>query len=347
MPIPLNFLERSLFLTLNQGPAPILDLWSALAFRMVMAGHRLGVFETLAAGPAAAAELAVKLETDPRGLGVLLDALVPLGYLERQSGGYANSAMSAKWLTSSGGNNFGPYMAFWDEVMARLWQSPEASVRAGAPPVNLYDWLQDQPETSRQFQEGMVAIAAVIEKEVTTGLKFLAGAHRLLDVGGGHGAYSVALCRAYPQLSATIFDAPGALATGRQVVAAAGFEGRISFQPGDFLHDDLGEGYDAVLLFNILHGFRAGQNLALFQKAARALNQGGALVVLEQLADAKTGGAAQAINAILAFAFFHTLGGQVYPFQDIAGWLQQAGFGKIQRINLRRAPGSSLIIGVK
>lgn len=347
MPIPLNLIERSLFLTLNQGPAPILDIWSAIAFRVVMAGQRLGVFETLAAGPATAAELAAKLEADPRGVEVLLDALVPLGYLERQNGGYANSTMSAKWLTPAGETNFGPYMAFWDEVMTRLWQTPEASVRAGAPPVNLYDWLQDQPETSAHFQEGMVAIAAVVEKEIIAGLRFLAGARRLLDVGGGHGAYSVALCRAYPQLSATVFDAPGALATGRRVVAAAGFDQRISFQPGDFLHDDLGQGYDAILLFNILHGFSAGQNLALFQKAARALNPGGAVVVLEQLADAKTSGAAQAINAILAFAYFHTLGGQVYRFSEINGWLQQAGFGQFRRLGLRNAPGSSLIIGVK
>lgn len=347
MPIPLNFLERSLFLTLNQGPAPILDLWSALAFRAVMAAQRLGVFEALAAGPATAAELAPRLGADPRGLTVLLEALAPLGYLERRDGGYTNSAMTNRWLTAAGDANFAPYMRFWDDVMTALWQTPEASVVAGKPPINLYGWIAGQPQTSQYFQEGMVALAATIAEDVTAGLKFLGGARRLLDVGGGHGAYSVALCRAYPQLSATIFDAPGALATGQQVVAAAGLDHRISFQPGDFLDDDLGEGFDALLLFNILHGFQPDQNLALFQKAAKALNPGGSVVVLEQLADAKTRGAAQAINGLLALSYFHTLGGQVYRFQDITGWLQQAGFGPARRLGLRKAPGSSLIIAVK
>jgi len=33
MPVVPNFVERTIFLSLNQGPGPVLDIWNAVAFR--------------------------------------------------------------------------------------------------------------------------------------------------------------------------------------------------------------------------------------------------------------------------------------------------------------------------
>lgn len=347
MPLMLNLLERSLIVTLNQGPGPILDLWSALAFRAVMAAERLGVFEALVAGPATAAELAGRLGADPRGLEILLEALVPLGYVECRDGGYSNTEMTGKWFTSQAKANFAPYMRFWDDVMVALWPTLTNSVREGEPAVNLYEWIEDQPETSRHFQEGMVAIAGLVQDEIADKLAFLSNGGRMLDVGGGHGAYSIALCRRYPGLSATIFDSPQALATGRVQVEKAGLGNRIEFVEGNFLSDSLPGGYTAALLFNIVHGFSPEENKALVVKATGALNPGGRLAIIEQLAGGEGKGGSAAINRLLALTYFHTLGGRVYPFAEVAGWMQQAGLGQIQRIDFRRTAGSSLIMGVK
>ena len=58
MPIQLNVLERTIFFSLNQAPAPIIDLWSAITFRAVMAADRLGIFAALSESSATATELA-------------------------------------------------------------------------------------------------------------------------------------------------------------------------------------------------------------------------------------------------------------------------------------------------
>ena len=58
MPLVPNLLESLLFLTFNQAPGPILDLWSGPASRMVLAAIRLNVFETLNQHPASADEFA-------------------------------------------------------------------------------------------------------------------------------------------------------------------------------------------------------------------------------------------------------------------------------------------------
>ena len=51
MPLTPNVIERLFFLTLNQGPAPMLDLWGGPAFHCVRAALKLGFFEALAGGP--------------------------------------------------------------------------------------------------------------------------------------------------------------------------------------------------------------------------------------------------------------------------------------------------------
>jgi hypothetical protein len=43
----------------------------------------------------------------------------------------------------------------------------------------------------------MVAIAQLVGAEITRKLAVPASAQRLLDLGGGHGMYSIALCRAH------------------------------------------------------------------------------------------------------------------------------------------------------
>ena len=193
----------------------------------------------------------------------------------------------------------------------------------------------------------MVAIAAAVEGELLGRLKFAGKAKRLLDVGAGHGSYSIALCRKYPQLKATLFDSAQALEVARRQVEVEGLGDRIDFVAGDFRTDELPSGYDVLLLFNILHGFRPEQNQALLKKAAGALAPGGRIAVLEQLAGAGGSRANRAINGLLGFSFFLTLGGQVYSVEQLSAWLQGAGLGHIKRHPLRMSGGSSLVIAEK
>ena len=53
----------------------------------------------------------------------------------------------------------------------------------------------------------------------------------------------------------------------------------------------------------------------------------------------------RAANNILGLSYYHLLGGQVYSYEQAKNWFQTAGFGNLKRINLRKVPGNSLIIG--
>jgi SAM-dependent methyltransferase len=330
MPLVLNPLEHLLLLTLNRAPGPILDLYGGTAQRVVLAGIRLRVFETLRQEPAGAQALAQRLTLDARGTDILLGTLAALGYLQRDGEQFRLAAMTRKWLTDAEGSNLAPYFLFWDAMQEHLFPKLEDSIRTGQPPENLYDWLASQPEVSHDFQEGLAAFARLYGEGIAHSIPVPSRPCRLLDVGGGHAAYSIALCQKYPQLTAVILDGAQALSVGRQSIEAAHLNERVTVQEGDFVTDPLPRGFDLALIFNILHGFPAEQNRALLGKVKAALNPGGRVVIMDQLVGKSGSPIAETIARVMSLSFFHMVGGQIYTYDEMQRWLTQAGFGNIE-----------------
>lgn len=96
MPIIPNALERLIFFGLNAGPGPLLDIFGGVAFRTVLAGVNLGVFDALHARPLTSADLAARIGANERGATVLLETLAALGYVSKRGRRYANTAMTRK-----------------------------------------------------------------------------------------------------------------------------------------------------------------------------------------------------------------------------------------------------------
>lgn len=346
MPITPNALERLLLLQANAGPSPVLDIFGAAAFWAVHAGVTLGIFDALADGAQAPSELAARLDTDQRGTAALLDTLAALRYVDRKGTRFANSSWSSKWLVHAAPLSVAAGVEYWGILFERFWHGLPEAIRTGRH-TDLYTWIEGQPEASRAFQEWMVAAARIGGAELVSAISLPPNARRLLDVGGGHGMYSVALCREHPELQATIFDSPRALETAHEHIPAEGMSGRITTHPGDFLTGSLGEGFDVALLMNIVHGFTPEQNAALLRRVAAALRPGGIVVVGEQVAGSTGRSAGGQLAELLGLAYYLLLGGQIYEARTITGWMHAAGFGKLRRRNLIRTPGNSIFIGTK
>lgn len=347
MPVATNPLEYTLFFTLNQGPGPSLEIWNALALRTTLAAIRLNVFETLATGALSSDELAQRLQCAPIGMVILLKTLEPLRYVTQRNGRYALTPMTRKWMIAASPTNLAPYVRYWGAILPTLWESLETTVRSGQPPLNLYQWIEHQPEVSRDFQEAMISLANLAKGEIARSLAMLRSTQRLLDVGGGHATYSIELCRRYPQLQATVFDAPQPLVVGRRQIEQAGMADRMSVVEGSFFEQELPNGHDVILLFNILHGLTPLQNDALLQKCLRVLPAGGKVILLDQVDETLPGTTLNSVLQLLGLSFFHLLGGRIYPLEAITGWLRNAGFAEVRRIRLLKNMGSSLIVGVK
>ena len=105
------------------------------------------------------------------------------------------------------------------------------------------------------------------------------GVHRILDLGGGSGAYSIAFAKASPEVRCEILDLAEVVPLTSDYIQKAGVSAQVTVRAADMLLDDLGTGYDLVMLNAICHMFSEEQNRHLFRRARKALAPNGRLVM--------------------------------------------------------------------
>ena len=99
--------------------------------------------------------------------------------------------------------------------------------------------------------------------------------HKLLDVGGGSGAYSIAFCAANPNLQATILDFPETVDTAKRYAREAGLSDRISHLAGNAIKVEWPMGHDVVLMSYVWSAVGEADIAFLAKRAAEVLPPGG------------------------------------------------------------------------
>lgn len=317
--------------------------------RTIMAANRLGVFELLAQGPQSAETIAKKLSCHRRGMEALLEALAASGYLKRRGLLYANSPMARRWLVSDSPYSLAHYLKL-DYLQWSWWERLEEMVQTGKA-VDLHLSLKGNPEAWQTYLLGLKDLATWASREILRRVRPPRGAQYLLDLGGGHGGYSEAVCRQYPEMKAVVFDLPEACAVGRELASRSGFADRIQFVSGDLTKDDLvekvarwGPGCDFVFMFNILHHFDGQTNQQSLKKIFAAMSPGGRLVILDVF---KQPGKQRQLPTLATLFFMTTSGGGIYSFGEVRRWLASADFERDRVINLIIVPGASLVVADK
>ncbi|MDA0634429.1 methyltransferase [Nonomuraea sp. MCN248] len=317
----------------GEAPAPMLDLLGLMACHAVGAARSLGVFDALAAGPLTPRELAAAAGADPAALEHLLGVLRTTGYVRRDDGRYANTPASTAWLCSDSPTDYGRILGLWQAIVEERWAGLAGAVRSGTPAGGFYDWLAGRPHLSAAFHDLQRGLAEWLAEEVVSLAPLPEGSTSLLDLGGAHGLYAGAFCRAHPGLTATVVDA----------AVAERSEGPLTWRVGDLLTCDLPGGQDVTVLFNVLHGFAATDAAALVAKAAATLRPGGLLVVMESVAEPGSGAADRAFGAAFALNLWHTQGGALHSAETIRGWLEEAGCATGPWQVLTRSPSHALV----
>jgi ubiquinone/menaquinone biosynthesis C-methylase UbiE len=113
----------------------------------------------------------------------------------------------------------------------------------------------------------------------------LAGRKRLLDVGGGSGAYTLAFCAANPQLKATILDFPQTVETAKKYTLDAGLADRVGHLPGNAMTTEWPTGHDVVLMSYVWSAVGGADIEVLARRAFDALHSGGLVLVHDFMVD--------------------------------------------------------------
>jgi len=185
----------------------------------------------------------------------------------------------------------------------------------------------------------MRAFAGAAAAETARRLPVPRGARDMLDIGGSHGYFSVALCRRHDTLSATVLDLPETVEHAAPILAAEGMGEHVVHRAGDALSDDLGtDVYDLVLIAQLVHHFSDEQNRELAARVARALRPGGVFAILDTFRSLSAENAGQA-GALLDFYFALTSQSGTWSPEEMASWQRRAGLKPRRPIRFRTVPG--------
>jgi len=108
---------------------------------------------------------------------------------------------------------------------------------------------------------------------------------RLLDVGGGSGAYSLAFFAANPQLAATILDFQLTIDTARRYAQEAGISARITHVGGNAISTDWPTGHDVILMSYWWSAVGDNDVRVLARRAIEALPPGGLVLIHDFMVD--------------------------------------------------------------
>jgi predicted O-methyltransferase YrrM len=330
-------------------PTPLMRLASGVwSFKTLAAAVELDLFTTLADGKTITVEQAgLQLGLADRPADLLLAACASLGLLERSGDGYRNSALAEEFLVAGRPYYFGGLVRYFDKRLYLPWHRIGEALRTDRPLTWDPDTQEslfetEDPELLELFWEAMHSLSVFTARALAGAYDF--GAHsRLLDVGGGSGAYPIELCRRYPDLSGTVYDLPQVCPMAAGKVAAAGLSDRIDTMAGNFLHEStLPAGYDLMLFSMILHDWDEPTNRALLAKCHAALPSGGAVVVSELLLNGDRTGPPEA--ALMGMNMLvETVGGRNYSETEYITWLADAGFVDA-RVVYFDAPGANGVV---
>jgi SAM-dependent methyltransferase len=248
---------------------------------MIDLGHRMGLFDAAAAGPATSEELAERAGVQERYTREWLGALVTAGIVgyDPTSGRYDLPAVHAACLAGGGSGNMAPMAQVNTHLASHLGDVAVAFREGGGVPYAVFrpEFTGVMDAASRGTYDGLLLDAWVPSID---GLdELLAAGARVADVGCGTGHAMVLLGEAFPRSTFVGYDfAADAIELARAEAASAGLS-NVSFEVQDAATLAVDDAFDVVMSFDAIHD--QVDPVAVLAHIHEALRPGGRYVMLE------------------------------------------------------------------
>jgi SAM-dependent methyltransferase len=336
--------DRSVIEGPSAGPSRPDLFGMMLAYKqtaVLRAGIELGVFAALAAGPADADVMAVRLGADPRGTRLLLNALAALGLLDVSGDGFVLTGGARTFLVPGEPG----YVGDMAKVMASTWEwealtsLPQAVRRGGT----VLDQHAETPEYRywQDFAAHAGAVAGPTAETAAAALRSWAAARPrldVLDVACGHGLYGFTLARQQPHAAVWSLDWPTVLPVTRRHAERLGVADRMREIAGDMFAVPLGGPYDVVMITNVLHHFSAERAVELLRRAAQVTAPDGKIVLVGFTLDDQPPALDPEPHLFSILMLVWTFQGEVHSVPAYRRMLAEAGFGDAEVLRVAQLP---------
>lgn len=298
------------------------------------------IFTKLTA-PKKAHQLAEEIHYDPRTTEKLLNVLVAKSLLIKSGEEYHNSVEAQTFLADGGKYYIGNLVRITIGCNALLSHLDDILKKGSTLRGEIdFDRVQLLGHAEGALCEELDLVLNAIES-----MPEFSRAKRMLDLGGGHGVYSMALAQANATSDVAIFDQPHVIEFAKKFTAKYEMADKIRFLSGDFNNDDIGTGYDLVFAS---HVFYQKSNLgSVLRKIYDSLNDGGIVVLNHWMVDDCR--ASPRISVI--FDLYISLISRDYgchTVREFVKLLRDAGFGDVRIFDIRTPHSPSMIVvGIK
>ena len=256
--------------------------------QMIFVAAKLDLADHLARAPCTARELAPTVGVDADALYRLLRALASLGVFAETTGGqFVTTSASELLRRDSPGSLRSTAILYGDELLwgtyGRLSHAIETGTSAfehlyGQP---FYEYLNKHQGSATLFHEAMTGFSELEAAAILAAYDF-SGVGTVVDVGGGQGALMAAVLRAYPDLTALIFDRSPPTEETQRLFDAADIGGRGKFIQGDFFKG-VPDGGDLYVLKSIIHNWADEPAKAILRRCHAAMPTKGRLLLAERV----------------------------------------------------------------
>ncbi|MEM8955875.1 MAG: methyltransferase [Verrucomicrobiota bacterium] len=334
------------------GVTPERIMQTGMAFwasKALLSAVELGVFTELARHPEDLEALRGRLGLHERGAADFLDALVSMGFLERdEEGVYSNAPDVDLFLDKNKPSYIGGILEMANHQLYSSWGHLTEALKTGLPQSeatrnpDFFAELYSDPARLREFLGAMTGVSRGANMTMAQKLPW-AEYGSFVDAGTAQGDLAVQIAMAHPHLQGIGFDLPQVGPVFEDYVKEQGVADRVSFVGGSFFEQELPKA-DVVLMGHILHDWDIDEKKELVRRAHEALPEGGIFVAYDALIDEarreRTFGLLMSLNMLI-----ETPGGFDYTEGDGMTWMLEAGFREARVEHL--AGPDYIVVGTK
>lgn len=220
------------------SPSPQLFLETINAYQKtsaLKAAIDLRLFTVIGVTPATVAEIAAGCQCPERGVRILCDYLVILGFLVKDGARYALTADTAAFLVERSPAYLGASATFFlAPGISDGFRDLAATVRGGRVHTSEHGTTAPDHPVWMEFARAMGPLMRLPAQGAAT-LVPLDGTRdtRVLDISASHGVYGIAFATANPRAHLVALDWEAVLTVAEENARAAGLAGRFSKIVGD------------------------------------------------------------------------------------------------------------------
>lgn len=252
----------------------------------------------------------------------LVAVCLAMDLIRRVDGVLVNAPDTQRYLVK-GDRYAGAWMTFTRPDVEGWFRLTEL-LTSPDPPTRLGMYADLTVERARSYHRATASIGMGAGRRFCRDVD-MAGRRRLLDIGGGSGAYSINAVQAYEGLEAVVFDLPPVVVVTSEYLAEHGVADRVTTVGGDFTADPLPADCDVAVMASNLPIYDAETIGGVVAKVYSALDPGGEFhLVGEMLAPDGVGPLDPALWGMQEILYGG--GGRAHTRTECVGYLRDAGF---------------------